>query len=98
MSKLRTYINSLSTAKQIEFATACNTTMGYIRKAISIQQKMGAELCASIERATNGKITRRDLRPDDWMLIWPELTNQPSQSGQSTPSFLAPNQEMPKCI
>jgi DNA-binding transcriptional regulator YdaS (Cro superfamily) len=26
-----------------------------------------------IERATAGAVTRRDLRPDDWGDIWPEL-------------------------
>ena len=31
--------------------------------------------CAAIERATAGAVTRRDLRPDDWHLIWPELTD-----------------------
>ncbi len=32
-----------------------------------------------IERATNGAVTRRDLRPDDWHEIWPELaTTNPS--------------------
>lgn len=34
------------------------------------------EHCAAIERATAGEITRRDLRPYDWHLIWPELANQ----------------------
>jgi len=29
--------------------------------------------CLHIERATNGLVTRRDLRPQDWHLIWPEL-------------------------
>ena len=29
--------------------------------------------CLAIEHATAGAVTRRDLRPDDWMLIWPEL-------------------------
>lgn len=29
--------------------------------------------CPKIEVATNGQVTRRDLRPDDWMNIWPEL-------------------------
>jgi DNA-binding transcriptional regulator YdaS (Cro superfamily) len=29
--------------------------------------------CVSIERDTNGVVTRKDLRPDDWHLIWPEL-------------------------
>ena len=31
------------------------------------------ERCVAIERATNGAVTRRDLRPSDWRLIWPEL-------------------------
>jgi DNA-binding transcriptional regulator YdaS (Cro superfamily) len=32
-----------------------------------------AEYCAAIEQATGGKVTRRDLRPEDWQSIWPEL-------------------------
>lgn len=31
------------------------------------------ERCYAIERATNGAVTRKDLRPDDWQEIWPEL-------------------------
>ncbi|AXV95675.1 transcriptional regulator [Ralstonia pseudosolanacearum] len=29
--------------------------------------------CVAIERVTDGAVTRKDLRPDDWRLIWPEL-------------------------
>lgn len=31
------------------------------------------EHCAKIEAATNGAVTRKDLRPNDWHEIWPEL-------------------------
>lgn len=31
------------------------------------------EHCAAIELAAGGAVTRRDLRPDDWYRIWPEL-------------------------
>ena len=31
------------------------------------------EYCASIEAATDGAVTRRELRPLDWQKIWPEL-------------------------
>lgn len=34
------------------------------------------EKCTAIERATGGAVTRRDLRPDDWHEIWPELAEQ----------------------
>lgn len=33
------------------------------------------ERCVSIEQATAGQVTRKDLRPDDWHLIWPELVD-----------------------
>ena len=31
------------------------------------------ERCVTIETATKGAVTRKDLRPDDWHQIWPEL-------------------------
>lgn len=31
-----------------------------------------------IERATDGLVTRKDLRPNDWHLIWPELVTHPT--------------------
>lgn len=34
------------------------------------------EHCVSIEQATAGAVMRWDLRPDDWMRIWPELIGQ----------------------
>jgi DNA-binding transcriptional regulator YdaS (Cro superfamily) len=36
-------------------------------------RRPGPENCLSIERATNGEVTRQDLRPDDYWLIWPDL-------------------------
>lgn len=29
--------------------------------------------CVAIEKATEGQVSRRDLRPDDWQQFWPEL-------------------------
>lgn len=31
------------------------------------------ERCLTIEAATNGVVSRIDLRPNDWREIWPEL-------------------------
>ena len=36
-----------------------------------------AENCVGLELATDGAVTRKDLRPDDWHLIWPELAEHP---------------------
>ena len=42
------------------------------------------ERCVAIEIATKGAVTRRDLRPDDWQKIWPELAD--SMADQALPS------------
>lgn len=34
------------------------------------------ERCSAIERATNGQVTRQELRPEDWQDIWPELVDK----------------------
>lgn len=50
--------------------------LGVSPQAISNWKARGEvpiDRCVAIEQATGGKVTRRDLRPDDWLAIWPEL-------------------------
>ena len=74
------YLNSLPDADRQRVAATCGTSVGYLRKAISTGQKLGPALCVSIEKATDGSVTRRDLRPDDWFLIWPEISPSTDQA------------------
>lgn len=58
-----------------------------VAPAIVHQWRSGArpvpvQHCLAIERATSGAVTRRDLRPDDWHLIWPEL-GTPNEAKES---------------
>ena len=39
-------------------------------------RKPGPRYCVALEQATSGKITRQDLRPHDYHLIWPELKKE----------------------
>lgn len=73
MDKLLAYLNRLSKEEQIAFAERCKTSIGYLRKAISKGQKLGAELSVLIESESSNQVTRKDLHPDDWAAIWPEL-------------------------
>lgn len=34
------------------------------------------EYCLGIEKATNGAVTRMELRPSDWWTIWPDLAKK----------------------
>ncbi len=49
--------------------------MGESAQTVSNWRARGVPIqkCAQLERATAGIVTRRDLRPDDWHRIWPEL-------------------------
>lgn len=73
MKKLIAYINNLSPDEREAFAAACGTTIGYLRKVASTNQNLGAITCVAVEKASGGEVTRKDLRPDDWAQIWPEL-------------------------
>jgi len=76
MEKLLAYLNSLDKEAQAAFADACKTSVGYLRKACSVNQELGAKLSVRIEQESNKTVTRADLHPDDWFVKWPELTSK----------------------
>ncbi|MBP0047674.1 helix-turn-helix domain-containing protein [Marinobacterium sp. AK62] len=50
------------------------TTRGYLRQIAYGNKTASAELASRIEKETFGSVTRKQLRPDDWRVIWPELS------------------------
>ena len=48
----------------------CRTTVWLWKKGKSVPSP---EKCVLIERVTHGVVSRRQLRPDDYGAIWPEL-------------------------
>lgn len=43
------------------------------------RRSVPAARAVAIEIATGGEVTRRDLRPDDWEKLWPELSSQAAE-------------------
>lgn len=39
------------------------------------RNSMPCDYAAAIEKATNGKVTRKHLFPKEWKTIWPELAS-----------------------
>ena len=70
---LKSYLNSLSPQAQEKFCSRVGTTIGYLRKALSKGQRIGPEIAVAIEEQSCGDVTRKELLPDTWHLIWPEL-------------------------
>lgn len=73
MEKLKTYLMKLSVAERAQFAERCGTTWPFLRNVAYGYRVAGEKLCVSIEKESIAAVTRRDLRPDDWADIWPEL-------------------------
>lgn len=70
MDKLREYLNSMMVEEQVEYAKLSGTSLGYLRKAISIRQRLGEGLCINLERESGGYIRCEELRPDvDWAFL-----------------------------
>ena len=86
MEELLNYINALSQAERAAFAASCRTTLSYLRKAASVGQTIHPKTSSLIESVTAGAVTRRDLHPDDWQIIWPELVDGSTQNPTQTPA------------
>ena len=78
--KLKNYLEEMPRGYATELANELSA-MGGIPISLSflLQMSSGAsaispERCVLIEQATNGAVTRKDRRPDDWERIWPELS------------------------
>ena len=83
MNQLLNYLNSLDRAAQDAYALRCKTTVGYLRKACSTKQVIREIVCARLESESGGLVTRESLRPDDCLVIWPELDKSQARTGQA---------------
>lgn len=71
--ELKKYIDSLEWGGAKELADQLGVSKSFLSQMASGVSAISPKRCVEIEIATNGAVTRRDLRPDDWYKIWPEL-------------------------
>lgn len=76
METLRTYLRTLTPAKQSAYAKRCGTTIGYLRKALSTKPNLDGALVRKLDEQSRGAVSRNDLRPD----IWPTSDKAPSRN------------------
>lgn len=70
---IKTAIDTVGSQKKL--GELCGFTQQAVYKWLHGKAKIPPAICPSIEQATKGAVSRKDLRPDDWMRIWPELAN-----------------------
>lgn len=71
MNTLDSLFNRYTTAQLSEIAKEAGTSLGYLRVCRYGQRRLSAEIAMHLERATNGEILARDIRPD---IPWPCYT------------------------
>ncbi len=63
---------------QVETASSLSKRSGILQVLLSQWRKgvrpVPFDKCVVIEKNTNGLVTRKDLRPEDWFVMWPELS------------------------
>lgn len=59
---------------QAEFARAIGIEPAFVNQMLRKKRPVPVRLCPVIE--STFAISRKDLRPDDWHLIWPELAEK----------------------
>lgn len=76
MEALRAYLKRLEPSAQRTFADKCGTTIGYLRKKISLSntskkpQRLGEHIVIAMERESCGEIRCEQMRPDvDWSVL-----------------------------
>ncbi len=78
MEKLNNYLKSFSSLdEQIAFAKSCGTTIYWLHQESSKGSLFfGPIICRKLEEKSFGLVNRKELRPHDWMELWPELAQQ----------------------
>ncbi|OGB68592.1 MAG: hypothetical protein A2486_16155 [Burkholderiales bacterium RIFOXYC12_FULL_65_23] len=71
--KLIDHLKQLDIQARDAFAASCETSPGHLRNVAYGYRRCGPELAALIEFHSHGQVTRRELCPDNWRIVWPEL-------------------------
>lgn len=79
--RLKDHLSAITAEQAADLAAQCIVTVGHLRNVANGCRDASPALAAALERATVGAVTRRDLRPDDWQAIWPELA-EPATEGE----------------
>ncbi len=73
--KLKEYFLSRY-GEQAKMADALGISQSQMSQMVKGICAISNERCVIIEKLTDGMVSRKDLKPDAWQRIWPELVGQ----------------------
>jgi len=81
---LKTYISTSARGTASKLAAALQISPSYLSQMASGDSPISPERCVAIERETANAVTRKELKPNDWWLIWPELDGSEAARAPAT--------------
>ena len=78
---LKTYISS-ERGRAAALASELGVSPSYLSQMASGKAPISPERLVEIEQKTQGAVTRKHQRPDDWHRVWPELVDQSATQPQ----------------
>lgn len=66
----------LKTSEAESLIDITGASYSYLRLIAYGHKQPSARVASLLELATAGRVTRRELRPNDWQEIWPELADE----------------------
>ena len=82
MEILKTWL-SAERGRGVRLAACLHVPPSFVAKMASGDKSIPLEHATAIEKFTGGFVTRRDIRPDDWRDIWPELADSEPKPTQA---------------
>lgn len=81
--KLRPYFAALTLIERNAFSARVGSTRGHLQNVAYGYRPCGPILANAIEKDTGGVVSRREMCPDDYHLIWPDLAPDFGVGGSS---------------
>lgn len=72
--QLREFLDMSPHGAMFELARKLKTNPANVSNWAAGRRKVPVHWCIQIEDATDGKVTRADLRPHDYFVIWPDFS------------------------
>jgi DNA-binding transcriptional regulator YdaS (Cro superfamily) len=69
--ELKKYLSTRG--RQSALAAATGLSPAFIWQMANGLKSVPVAHCVAIEVATGGEVSRKDLRPNDWHRVWPDL-------------------------
>ena len=74
--KLSDYLNQLERGGKAAFARKIGAHTPDLSDWIAGVRPIPVRYCAAIEQASSGEVTRKDCRPVDWHVYWPDIAEK----------------------